>query len=167
MERWERVAHEAGERGDRLAEELAGAKAMWVEELKHLTERIAVLEAYKAQAEPSAPPGIDPDVESGLGMRIGLVEAAIEKFQVKELEEKIANAENLWAVREQDFQKQQQLQQQLMKPWLQLMTNSKQLRPMRRAVSFQADMACLYRLHLQCRLPFRLLSTILPSPMRT
>ena len=32
-----------------------------------------------------------------------------------------------------------------------------QVRPLRRAASFQADMACLYRLHLQARLPFRLL----------
>ncbi|BEV36798.1 class I SAM-dependent RNA methyltransferase [Synechococcus sp. M16CYN] len=31
------------------------------------------------------------------------------------------------------------------------------VRPLRRAVGFQADMACLYRLHLQARLPFRLL----------
>ena len=41
---------------------------------------------------------------------------------------------------------------------------AKQLRPMRRAVSFQADMACLYRLHLQCRLPFRLLREISRFP---
>ena len=32
-----------------------------------------------------------------------------------------------------------------------------QVRPLRRAASFEADMACLYRLHLQARLPFRLL----------
>ena len=31
------------------------------------------------------------------------------------------------------------------------------IRPRRRAASFEADMACLYRLHLQARLPFRLL----------
>jgi putative N6-adenine-specific DNA methylase len=31
------------------------------------------------------------------------------------------------------------------------------VRPLRRAAEFQADMACLYRLHLQARLPFRLL----------
>ena len=34
---------------------------------------------------------------------------------------------------------------------------AKQVTPLRRAACFQADMACLYRLHLQCRLPFRLL----------
>ena len=32
-----------------------------------------------------------------------------------------------------------------------------QVTPLRRAASFEADMACLYRLHLQSRLPFRLL----------
>tara|TARA_B100002051_G_scaffold78906_1_gene75406 strand:+ start:5314 stop:6429 length:1116 start_codon:yes stop_codon:yes gene_type:complete len=32
--------------------------------------------------------------------------------------------------------------------------------PLRRAASFQADMACLYRLHLQARLPFRLLREV-------
>ncbi len=31
------------------------------------------------------------------------------------------------------------------------------VRPLRRAAEFQADMACLYRLHLQARLPFRIL----------
>ena len=31
------------------------------------------------------------------------------------------------------------------------------VRPLRRAAAFEADMACLYRLHLQARLPFRLL----------
>ena len=31
------------------------------------------------------------------------------------------------------------------------------VQPLRRAAAFQADMACLYRLHLQSRLPFRLL----------
>ena len=34
---------------------------------------------------------------------------------------------------------------------------AKQVTPLRRAAAFQADMACFYRLHLQCRLPFRLL----------
>ena len=34
------------------------------------------------------------------------------------------------------------------------------VRPGRRAVSFEADMACLYRLHLQARLPFRLLRQV-------
>ena len=34
---------------------------------------------------------------------------------------------------------------------------AKAVKPLRRAASFEADMACLYRLHLQCRLPFRLL----------
>ena len=34
----------------------------------------------------------------------------------------------------------------------------------RRAVSFQADMACLYRLHLQARLPFRLLRQVARFP---
>ena len=34
------------------------------------------------------------------------------------------------------------------------------IRPLRRAASFEADMACLYRLHLQARLPFRLLREI-------
>ena len=32
--------------------------------------------------------------------------------------------------------------------------------PLRRAASFRADMACLYRLHLQARLPFRLLREV-------
>ena len=36
------------------------------------------------------------------------------------------------------------------------------VKPGRRAVSFQADMACLYRLHLQARLPFRLLRQAAP-----
>ena len=31
------------------------------------------------------------------------------------------------------------------------------VQPLRRAAAFEADMACLYRLHLQARLPFRLL----------
>ena len=30
------------------------------------------------------------------------------------------------------------------------------VQPLRRAAAFEADMACLYRLHLQARLPFRL-----------
>ena len=34
---------------------------------------------------------------------------------------------------------------------------AKAVKPLRRAASFEANMACLYRLHLQCRLPFRLL----------
>ena len=37
------------------------------------------------------------------------------------------------------------------------------VRPLRRAAEFQADMACLYRLHLQARLPFRILrETVAP-----
>lgn len=38
------------------------------------------------------------------------------------------------------------------------------VKPGRRAVSFQADMACLYRLHLQARLPFRLLRQVAHFP---
>ena len=38
------------------------------------------------------------------------------------------------------------------------------VKPGRRAVSFQADMACLYRLHLQARLPFRLLRQVARFP---
>ena len=34
------------------------------------------------------------------------------------------------------------------------------IQPLRRAAAFQADMACLYRLHLQARLPFRLLREV-------
>ena len=34
------------------------------------------------------------------------------------------------------------------------------IKPLRRAAAFQADMACLYRLHLQARLPFRLLREV-------
>ena len=34
---------------------------------------------------------------------------------------------------------------------------AKEVKPLRRAAAFDADMACLYRLHLQARLPFRLL----------
>ena len=34
------------------------------------------------------------------------------------------------------------------------------VQPLRRAAAFQADMACLYRLHLQARLPFRLLREV-------
>ena len=34
------------------------------------------------------------------------------------------------------------------------------VRPLRRSVAFQADMACLYRLYLKSRLPFRLLRCI-------
>ena len=37
---------------------------------------------------------------------------------------------------------------------------AKQVNPLRRAASFESDMACLYRLHLQCRLPFRLLREV-------
>ena len=39
-------------------------------------------------------------------------------------------------------------------------------RPHRRAVSFEADMACLYRLHLLARLPFRLLRQMARFPCR-
>ena len=38
------------------------------------------------------------------------------------------------------------------------------VKPGRRAVSFEADMACLYRLHLQARLPFRLLRQVARFP---
>ena len=38
------------------------------------------------------------------------------------------------------------------------------VKPGRRAVSFEADMACLYRLHLQARLPFRLLRQVACFP---
>ena len=38
------------------------------------------------------------------------------------------------------------------------------IRPGRRATSFEADMACLYRLHLQARLPFRLLREMARFP---
>ena len=38
------------------------------------------------------------------------------------------------------------------------------VRPLRRAAEFQADMACLYRLHLQARLPFRLLREMASFP---
>ena len=34
---------------------------------------------------------------------------------------------------------------------------AKAVKPLRRAAAFEADMACFYRLHLLCRLPFRLL----------
>ena len=34
---------------------------------------------------------------------------------------------------------------------------AKALKPLRRADAFEADMACFYRHHLQCRLSFRLL----------
>ena len=37
---------------------------------------------------------------------------------------------------------------------------AKAVQPLRRAAAFQADMACLYRLHLQARLPFRLLREV-------
>jgi putative N6-adenine-specific DNA methylase len=39
-----------------------------------------------------------------------------------------------------------------------------QVKPLRRAASFEADMACLYRLHLQARLPFRLLREMARFP---
>ena len=38
------------------------------------------------------------------------------------------------------------------------------VQPLRRAAAFQADMACLYRLHLQARLPFRLLREMADFP---
>ena len=38
------------------------------------------------------------------------------------------------------------------------------VKPGRRAVSFEADMACLYRMHLQARLPFRLLRQVASFP---
>ena len=38
------------------------------------------------------------------------------------------------------------------------------VKPGRRAVSFEADMGCLYRLHLQARLPFRLLRQVARFP---
>ena len=45
-----------------------------------------------------------------------------------------------------------------------LALGAKAVKPLRRAVSFEADMACLYRLHLQCRLPFRLLREVARFP---
>ena len=41
---------------------------------------------------------------------------------------------------------------------------AKAVKPLRRAAAFEADMACLYRLHLQCRLPFRLLREVARFP---
>ena len=41
---------------------------------------------------------------------------------------------------------------------------AKNVRPLRRAAAFEADMSCLYRLHLQCRLPFRLLRELASFP---
>ena len=38
------------------------------------------------------------------------------------------------------------------------------VQPLRRAAAFQADMPCLYRLHLQARLPFRLLREMADFP---
>ena len=38
------------------------------------------------------------------------------------------------------------------------------VKPGRRTVSFEADTACLYRLHLQARLPFRLLRQVARFP---
>ncbi len=43
---------------------------------------------------------------------------------------------------------------------------AKAVRPLRRAAAFEADMACFYRLHLQARLPFRLLREIAQFPCR-
>ena len=43
---------------------------------------------------------------------------------------------------------------------------AKEVKPLRRAASFAADMACLYRLHLQARLPFRLLREMSHFPCR-
>ena len=45
-----------------------------------------------------------------------------------------------------------------------LALGAKAVRPLRRAAAFEADMACLYRLHLQCRLPFRLLRELASFP---
>ena len=42
-----------------------------------------------------------------------------------------------------------------------------QVQPLRRAAAFEADMACLYRLHLQARLPFRLLREMGRFPCRS
>ena len=41
---------------------------------------------------------------------------------------------------------------------------AKAVRPLRRAAAFEAELACLYRLHLQCRLPFRLLRELSRFP---
>ena len=41
---------------------------------------------------------------------------------------------------------------------------AKAVRPLRRAAAFEAEVACLYRLHLQCRLPFRLLRELSHFP---
>ena len=41
------------------------------------------------------------------------------------------------------------------------------VQPLRRAAAFEADMACLYRLHLQARLPFRLLREMGRFPCRS
>ncbi|OUW48279.1 MAG: RNA methyltransferase [Synechococcus sp. TMED187] len=41
---------------------------------------------------------------------------------------------------------------------------AKAVQPLRRAAAFEADKACLYRLHLQCRLPFRLLRELASFP---
>jgi putative N6-adenine-specific DNA methylase len=43
---------------------------------------------------------------------------------------------------------------------------AKEVKPLRRAASFAADMACLYRLHLQARQPFRLLREMSHFPCR-
>ena len=45
-----------------------------------------------------------------------------------------------------------------------LALGAKAVKPLRRAAAFEADMACLYRLHLQCRLPFRLLREVARFP---
>ena len=41
---------------------------------------------------------------------------------------------------------------------------ARNVRLLRRAAAFEADMACLYRLHLQCRLPFRILREMASFP---
>ncbi|MFM2123280.1 MAG: hypothetical protein RLZZ589_1717, partial [Cyanobacteriota bacterium] len=41
------------------------------------------------------------------------------------------------------------------------------LRPLHRAVAFEADLACYYRLQLQARLPFRLLRQLANFPCRS
>ena len=41
------------------------------------------------------------------------------------------------------------------------------LRPLHRAVAFEADLACFYRMQLQARLPFRLLRQLASFPCRS
>ncbi len=41
------------------------------------------------------------------------------------------------------------------------------VRPLRRAVALEADLACFYRLHLQARLPFRILRQLARFPCRS